>query len=702
MPQQTKTFRVFVSSTFTDMKEERRKLQRDVFPKLEQFCNEKGAKFQAVDLRWGINEKTQLNQKTLQTCLNEVARCQKLSPKPNFLILLGDKYGWQPIPEKIPADEMEQILPKLYEEDKKVIYWSDDEEFYRGWYRKDTNAVPAKFILRDKTNTEYEQYDAWEPIEKRIRKALRDAVNKLNWEDKKRIKYFTSATHQEIINGVFTTPENIEDPGKHVFSFERKVENMPSDSSADGFIDLDENKNWDAYSISQLNRLKYGKNGKPEDKEWETGLRAQLGENYHVYKGTWDKSEKKVKIDELEKFTDDVYSALHGIIEEQIKHVIDKDEIKQEVNLHENFKKQLVKHFKGREKIITEIEEKLEQKSDNKPLALIGESGSGKSSVMAKVVQNKSGKGENSQIVYRFIGATSGSTNLISLLQSVSGQIAKAYATTIEALAGEGNEKNLHEIYGISEVFKKSLALATPEKPLVVFLDALDQLADKQEQQNFYWLPEELPENTKLVVSALKELEHVLTAPVKIELPKLPPKEAKDILDGWLENIDRQLTADQEKVVLQNNDKELLPIYLKLAFEQAKKWESFKTEVALKPDVPGIINDFIDSLSQEHGGEFVQDVICLMLCGRYKGLAENEILEIFAFDENGKDGLWDKFLKTSHKDHRQELMDMKEELKGSMKIPIAVWSRLIPRFGTIFNRTRCRWDTHYYIFPPAV
>jgi len=35
MPQQTKTFRVFVSSTFTDMKEERRILQKNVFPKLE-------------------------------------------------------------------------------------------------------------------------------------------------------------------------------------------------------------------------------------------------------------------------------------------------------------------------------------------------------------------------------------------------------------------------------------------------------------------------------------------------------------------------------------------------------------------------------------------------------------------------------------------------------------------------------------------
>jgi hypothetical protein len=49
MPQQTRIFRVFVSSTFTDMKEERRILQKKVFPKLEAFCDRNNAKFQAVD-----------------------------------------------------------------------------------------------------------------------------------------------------------------------------------------------------------------------------------------------------------------------------------------------------------------------------------------------------------------------------------------------------------------------------------------------------------------------------------------------------------------------------------------------------------------------------------------------------------------------------------------------------------------------------
>jgi len=48
MPTATRTFRVFVSSRFEDLKEERDALQRDVFPKLEQLCLERGARFRVI------------------------------------------------------------------------------------------------------------------------------------------------------------------------------------------------------------------------------------------------------------------------------------------------------------------------------------------------------------------------------------------------------------------------------------------------------------------------------------------------------------------------------------------------------------------------------------------------------------------------------------------------------------------------------
>ena len=47
--------RVFISSTFSDLKPERNALQAQVFPKLEQLCAQNGFQFQAIDIRWGVS-----------------------------------------------------------------------------------------------------------------------------------------------------------------------------------------------------------------------------------------------------------------------------------------------------------------------------------------------------------------------------------------------------------------------------------------------------------------------------------------------------------------------------------------------------------------------------------------------------------------------------------------------------------------------
>ncbi len=46
-----RTFRIFVSSTFGDLKEERNALQERAFPRLRELCMQHGARFQAIDLR---------------------------------------------------------------------------------------------------------------------------------------------------------------------------------------------------------------------------------------------------------------------------------------------------------------------------------------------------------------------------------------------------------------------------------------------------------------------------------------------------------------------------------------------------------------------------------------------------------------------------------------------------------------------------
>ncbi len=137
MENQAQTFRIFVSSTFSDLKAERNALQAYVFPRLRELCatKGKGARFQPIDLRWGVSDEASLDQQAMNICLSEVDRCQKISPRPNFIVLLGNRYGWMPPPAQIPEVEYQEILTKVN---------GEDQAFLDEWYKKDTNALPPE------------------------------------------------------------------------------------------------------------------------------------------------------------------------------------------------------------------------------------------------------------------------------------------------------------------------------------------------------------------------------------------------------------------------------------------------------------------------------------------------------------------------------------------------------------------------------
>src|SRR5262245_15580630 len=106
MAQTSKVFRIFISSTFSDMKAERDALQQSVCPRLRDLCAHYGCRFQAIDFRWGVSEEAFRDQ-PMRICLDEIARCRRVTPRPNFILLLGERYGARPLPYEIPAGEFE-------------------------------------------------------------------------------------------------------------------------------------------------------------------------------------------------------------------------------------------------------------------------------------------------------------------------------------------------------------------------------------------------------------------------------------------------------------------------------------------------------------------------------------------------------------------------------------------------------------------
>ena len=83
---------LFVSSTFSDMHDERELLLREVFPRVQEFCRKHNLIFRPIDLRWGITKEQadELNQ-TVDLCLQRVNQAAPL-----FLSFLGQRYGWIP------------------------------------------------------------------------------------------------------------------------------------------------------------------------------------------------------------------------------------------------------------------------------------------------------------------------------------------------------------------------------------------------------------------------------------------------------------------------------------------------------------------------------------------------------------------------------------------------------------------------------
>jgi len=234
----SKTFRIFVSSTFSDLKAERDALQRYVFPRLRELCAKSGARFQAIDLRWGVSEEAGLDQRTMPICQGEIERCQKVTPRPNFVVLLGDRYGWRPLPPEIPAAEFAAIEAK--------VTAADDKALLKTWYRLDENAAPPVWCLQPrkvdiaesatpevrKAATEREKAQ-WADVEARLRAILCGAVAAAGYDEKARVRYEASATEQEILRGALQVP----DAAGHVFGFFRALEGEPTEASGRDFFD---------------------------------------------------------------------------------------------------------------------------------------------------------------------------------------------------------------------------------------------------------------------------------------------------------------------------------------------------------------------------------------------------------------------------------------------------------------------------------
>ena len=120
-------------------------------------------------------------------------------------------------------------------------------------------------------------------------------------------------------------------------------------------------------------------------------------------------------------------------------------------------------------------------------LVVHGPSGSGKSAIVARASEDHPG-------IRRFIGATPESSNGLRLLRSLCEETGERYGETGE-LPPTFNE--------LVALFQDRLRLATAERPLTVYIDAIDQFSPEDQLAAVNWLPRELPPHCRVVLSMI-------------------------------------------------------------------------------------------------------------------------------------------------------------------------------------------------------
>ncbi|MDB6029429.1 MAG: hypothetical protein JWM68_5652, partial [Verrucomicrobiales bacterium] len=462
-PRLRPVIRVFVSSTFSDMKHERNALAAEVYPRLEELCQKNEFQFQAIDLRWGVSTEAGLDHRTMQICFDELRRAQEISPEPNFLVLLGNRYGWRPLPEAITTAEFVALSTAAGAAGKsQTPFGKTALQVLEEWYRCDENIVlpdltaidpnraPLNFILqprrnlrdgRDFTHThDGKDTQDWLVVQQVLWKLINTAfpgeewwLNGVDWErhvaeandlqnPKRAIpqiaRFQASATEQEIWCGALSA-ENAE---RHVIACFREITNPGDFSIAElkEFFDRTESGEFDHAAIARQTALK-------------EAIRIRLGENkpLRIPFSRLKRENDRILLDgseaDTKAFCDTVFERFRPIIERQIDEYWRKSkqgsperatrELKIERDEHARFGRELgrKKSFVGRQSTLDAIADYL-QNSSMLPLVVHGSSGCGKTALMWRAFDNIL---EAQKPIIRLIGTTPHSSDLRGLLTSL-------------------------------------------------------------------------------------------------------------------------------------------------------------------------------------------------------------------------------------------------------------------------------------------